>query len=85
MQSAKLAGHRPRPPSRTGVSVFPLFLSFSPLFNSSRSGVAAGARNLPSSRLERMRGIRKGEVFASNSIGPAQPDRWIARASYDGL
>jgi hypothetical protein len=83
MQIAKFVGHRPRPPSSSGV---PLSLSF-PLFPFlfiGRSGIAAGTRlprttKLQSKRLEcrlpaPIAGAEAGSgVWNSNSVGAALP------------
>ena len=92
MQIAKFVGHRPRPPSSSGV---PLSLSFplSPFLFFGRSGIAAGTRlprtKLQSKRLERrlpapIAGAEAGGGVW-NSVGAALPRRWIVRACTGGL
>jgi len=92
MQIAKFVGHRPRPPSSSGV---PLFLSFplSSFLFFGRSGIAAGTR-LPGTNLQSKRPERRlpapiagaearGGVW--NSVGAALSRRWIVRACTGGL
>lgn len=93
MQIAIFVGHRPRPPSSSGVPLFIFFfLSFFPFF--SRSGIAVGAKTTRNELqpTRQMRGLllalKSGAVVGRgilNSIGAALPRRWIARACRDGL
>lgn len=94
MQIAIFAGHRPRPPSRSGAPLFPsFFLSLSPFF--SRSGIAAGAKTTTRSVLQSSppaTGLPLAPVFSAmvacgikDSIGAASPRRWIVRACLGGL
>lgn len=92
MQIAKFVGHRPRPPSSSGVLLFPFsFLSHFPFF--SRNGIVAGTQ-VTRIKLQPMRQVRRlfapmqgagAGGFFWNSIGVVLPRRWIVRASRDGL
>ncbi len=94
MQIAIYVGHRPRPPSSSGVPLSSFF-SLSSFSFFSRSGIAVGAKTtrneMQASRqmrgllLASMPGVAAVGSGILNSIGAALPRRWIVRACRDGL